>query len=106
MSKAMRKMYTPGSSTYHHYLTASQWRASYAPSKANVTAVKTYLRSEGFTGITSSGNRLLVSATGTAAQAQRAFSTTLVSYKLGGHTVFGNTPAAQVPASSAASCQP
>ena len=32
-------MYTPGSGTYHHYLTAAQWRAGYAPSQRQVAAV-------------------------------------------------------------------
>jgi subtilase family serine protease len=84
--------------TYHHYLTAAQWRARYAPSTASVAAVENYLRAQGFTDITASGNRLLVSASGTAAQAERAFSTSLTSYRLGSHTVFGNTAAAKVPA--------
>jgi pseudomonalisin len=97
MAQAMRAMYTPGSSSYHHYLTAAQWRASYAPSPAAVTQVENYLRAQGFTGITASGNRLLVSAGGTAAQAERAFSTSLLSYRLGSRTVFGNTSAAKVP---------
>ncbi len=99
MTTALHAMYTPGSSTYHHYLTADQWRASYAPSSASVAAVENYLKSQGFTGITASGNRLLVSASGTAAQAERAFSTSLTSYRLGANSVFGNTTAAKVPTS-------
>jgi subtilase family serine protease len=99
MRTALRAIYTPGSSTYHHYLTADQWRASYAPSSASVAAVENYLKAQGFTGITASGNRLLVSASGTAAQAEHAFSTALTSYRLGANTVFGNTTAAKVPAS-------
>ena len=98
MRTALRAIYTPGSSTYHHYLTADQWRTRYAPSTASVAAVENYLRAQGFSGITASGNRLLVSASGTAAQAERAFSTSLASYRLGGRAVFGNTAAAQVPA--------
>ena len=98
MRSALRAIYTPGSSTYHHYLTAEQWRTRYAPATTSVAAVESYLRGQGFTGITASGNRLLVSASGTAAQAERAFSTSLTSYRLGTHTVFGNTSAAKVPA--------
>lgn len=98
MRTALRAIYTPGSSTYHHYLTADQWRARYAPGTASVAAVENYLRAQGFTGITASGNRLLVSANGTAAQAEHAFSTALTSYRLGRRTVFGNTTPAKVPA--------
>ncbi len=97
MTTALHAMYTPGSSSYHHYLTADQWRAGYAPSSASVAAVENYLKAQGFTGITASGNRLLVSASGTAAQAERAFSTALTSYRLGANSVFGNTTPAKVP---------
>ena len=97
MNRALHAIYTPGSSTYHQYLTATQWRARYAPDTADVSAVENYLHTQGFTGITVSGNRMLVSASGTAAKAERAFSTSLVSYRLGGHSVFGNTAPAKVP---------
>jgi pseudomonalisin len=99
MTRALHAMYRPGSATYHRYLTPAQWRASYAPTPAAVTAAENYLRGQGFTGVTATGNRLLVSANGTARQAERAFDTSLTSYRLGGRTVFGNTSAAKVPAS-------
>lgn len=98
MTKALHAMYTPGSATYHHYLTPAQWRATYAPSAASVAAVENYLHTQGFSGVSATGNRLVVSAAGTAAQAEKAFDTSLTSYRLGGHTVFGNTTAAKVPA--------
>ncbi|MFN2449446.1 MAG: protease pro-enzyme activation domain-containing protein [Candidatus Baltobacteraceae bacterium] len=72
--------------------------ASYAPTSAEASAVKSYLQSQGFTNIAVSPDNLLVSADGTAAQAQKAFNTTLRSFSLGGKTVYANTTPAYVPA--------
>ena len=46
-------------------------------------------------------NNLVVEATGTAAQVEKAFNTSLAQYKVNGATVFLNTKAAQVPTSLA-----
>jgi subtilase family serine protease len=99
MNAATRALYTPGSATYHQYLTPAQWAASYAPTTADVAKVTSYLQSEGFTNVQTMGDRLLVTADATAAQAEKAFNTSLVDFTLGSNTVYGNTAAAQVPAS-------
>lgn len=101
MAKAIRAVYRPGSPTYHHFLTPAQWRSAYAPTTSAVSAVESYLRGQGFTNVAATGNRLVVQADGTAAQAAKAFHTTLVSYRLGGRTVFGNSAPASVPSSLA-----
>jgi subtilase family serine protease len=101
MDTALRAMYTPGGSSYRHYLTASQWRAAYAPTTSSVAAVTDYLRGQGFRNVSVTGNRLVVTADGTARQAQQAFHTSLANYRLGNRTVYGNTTPASVPASLA-----
>jgi subtilase family serine protease len=95
--------YTRSSSLYQHYLTPAQFLASYAPTSATVSAVTSYLTSAGFKSVTVGANRLTVSFTGTAAQAEKAFDTHLATLKAGGKTIFANSTAAQVPASLAGS---
>lgn len=80
-------------------LSDAQLMSQYAPTAAEVSQVVTYLQSQGFTNVSASANHLLVSADGTAAQAQKAFDTTLESYSLGGKNVFANTTPAFVPSS-------
>jgi len=70
---AMRAMYTPGSATYHHFLSTAQWNARYAPSSSRVSAVQGYLRSQGMHGFQVTGNHLVLTVDATAAQAERAF---------------------------------
>ncbi|GAA4119694.1 S53 family serine peptidase [Nocardioides fonticola] len=101
MQQRLRAIYTAGSPSYHHYLTPRQWRADYAPSRADVARVADYLRAEGFTDVRATGNRMAVTATGTAARAEHAFATRLVDFRHGTDVVFGNVTPAQVPASLA-----
>jgi pseudomonalisin len=99
MTAALHAMYTPGSASYHHYLTPAQWTAAYGPAQSSLDAVTNYLRAQGFGNVRATGNRLVVTGDGTAAQAEHAFGTSLVDYRLGADTVYGNTTPARVPAS-------
>jgi len=90
---------TPGSPNFNKYITPAEFNVSYAPSQAAVQAVTTYLAGAGLTNITVERNRLFVSATGTAAQIQAAFNTSLSRFKQKGKEVFVNIAPAQVPQS-------
>jgi pseudomonalisin len=78
-------------------MSPSQFNAQYGPTPDQVQAVVSYLRAQGFTNI-KTGTQL-VSADGTAAQAAKAFDTTLESFSLGGAAVYANTQPALVPSS-------
>ncbi len=73
--------------------------STYAPTSSQVTQVTSYLQSQGLTNIQTEPNNLLVSATGTAAQVEKAFDTKLESFSQSGATVFANTSPAYVPQS-------
>ncbi|HEY3528426.1 MAG TPA: S53 family peptidase [Nocardioides sp.] len=96
-NRALRAMYTPGSASYHHFLTARQWNARYAPSGSRVSAVRQYLAARGMRDIQVTGNRQLVTAAATAAQAERAFRTSLAQFRLDGQRFTANTTVARVP---------
>lgn len=94
----LKAISTPGSKDYRHFLTAAQWRAAYAPTPASVAAVTGYLRRQGFRNLQVTGDRLVVTADATAAQAERAFATSLARFRLGTRVVYGNTSPARIPA--------
>jgi subtilase family serine protease len=75
---------TPGSSSYGKYLTAAQWEARYAPSAQSVQQVTQFLKSNGFTVGQVPADRLFVPATGTAAQIEKAFATSLAYHQVQG----------------------
>jgi pseudomonalisin len=90
---------TPASPDYGAAYTPASFTATFGPTTASVKAVTSYLQGQGFTGVTSSANDLLVTASGTAAQADHAFDTTLTAFSLDGATVYANSSAAMVPQS-------
>ena len=89
----------PSSPLYGQSLTPAQFAATYAPSSAQVAQVVAWLKSEGFSNVTAEPNNLLISADGTVGQAATAFNTPIEQFTQFGNTVYGNTAAAQVPAS-------
>jgi subtilase family serine protease len=94
---------TPGGASYRQYLTAAQWESKYSPTTSQVNSVSSWLRSEGFTVGAVSKDRITISASGTAAQVEKAFSTGLQYYKVNGHVVRLATSQMSVPASVGAS---
>jgi pseudomonalisin len=79
-------------------LSPSQFASEYGPTAASVSAVESYLTSMGFSGVTVTSNNLLVSANGTAGEAESAFDTSLDDFAQGGSTVYANVTGASVPA--------
>ena len=77
----------PSSSSYRKFLTPAQFRQEFAPSQAQVGAVQSWLKSQGFSVEYTPQNNHYVSAEGTVAQAEAAFGTTFGEYSVGGLTV-------------------
>ncbi|WP_343726558.1 S53 family peptidase [Burkholderia seminalis] len=97
LDQYLRDLHTPGSPHYRQFLTPAQFAAQYAPTDQQVASVVAHLRKEGFVNIVVAPNRLLVSASGTAATVKSAFRTTLKRFTRNGRSVYANTDAAQVP---------
>ena len=95
----VRAISSPGSASYRHYLTASQWESRFSPAAKEVSSARAWLASEGFKVGAVSKDRITISASGTAAQVEKAFGTTLKNYKLHGHTVRMAASTMSVPAS-------
>jgi subtilase family serine protease len=84
----------PGSSSYGRYLTRSEFRRRFAPTQAQVGAVQSWLRSQGFKVNYTPANNHYVSAEGTVAQAQAAFGAQFGMYAVHGQTV--RSPSADI----------
>jgi subtilase family serine protease len=87
----------PKSAAYGHYLTAAGFNARYAPTASQVSKVESFLKTGGInvTGV-AAGNRW-VQASGTVAQVNAAFSTTLRNYRYKGKTLRAPAKALSVP---------
>ena len=78
---------TPSSPDYGHYLTPQQFRAKYAPARADVQAVQQWLRRQGFHLDYTPLNGHYVAAEGTVAQASDAFGAAFGEYRVDGKTL-------------------
>jgi subtilase family serine protease len=92
---------TPGSAQYRHFVTQAQWIARFAPTQAAVATAESWLRQQGFKVEAVPADRMFIPATGTAAQVEAAFGTTLGTYKVGGVSVHLANSALSIPASLA-----
>ena len=82
-----RSVSDPHSASYGHYLSPGGFRQRFAPSQAQVGAVQSWLRNQGFTVDYTPTNNHYVAAEGTVSQAGAAFGTTLRLYNVRGKTL-------------------
>lgn len=73
--------------------------ATYAPTSSEVSSVTGYLQTQGLSNITVEPNNLIVSATGTATQIDKAFNTSIHSFSGSGTNFIANVAPAYVPTS-------
>ena len=94
----VRDLSDPSSPRYGHYLTPKAFTTRFAPTAASVDRVSSYLQSQGLkvTGV-AQGNQW-VNASGTVAQLNKAFATTLKTYSYRGKTLRAPESSVTVPA--------
>jgi hypothetical protein len=93
---------TPGSANYHKWLTPEQFADSFGLSPHDIRQITSWLTQQGFTAIHSARGRNWVTFTGTAAQVESAFNTTIHHYNVNGEMHYANANAPSIPAALAA----
>jgi subtilase family serine protease len=97
---------TPGSSSDRHYLSAAAFRARFAPTDAQIAAVRSAISSDGLTPSPVSANGLVITLSASATQLSSAFSTSFDQVELAdGHAAYANTSAPAVPSAIASTIQ-
>jgi subtilase family serine protease len=89
----------PSNALYHDYLTPAQYQTRFGATAAQVSAVESWLRGAGLT-ITGTDAES-ISVSGTVAQTDAAYGTTLDNYQVGGSVYYAPNSNAQIPASVA-----
>ncbi len=97
----LREQVTPGSALYGTFLTPSQTASMFGPKGTTVQAVAAYLSQSGFKNIAVTPDNMLLTASGTAALASKAFNTQIDVLSVGGERIYANVKNAQLPASLA-----
>src|SRR6202050_5798644 len=76
LSSLRAGLYTKGSADYGHWLSAGQFDSMFAPSRATVQAMTSYLQGKGLA-VQRTGTPFLLRAIGSSAQIDTAFGTTM-----------------------------
>ena len=82
--------YKKGSSTYHKWITQSQFNSNYGPTSQEVDTVKNFLSSNGLTVIAVAENNEYVKVRGTVGAIQKALHVQIDNYKLNGKNYRSN----------------
>ena len=99
----LKEVADPASSQYKHYLTVKQFADRFGASPATVAQVSSYLTSHGLSVGKVTANGLTLTATGSAAQIQKAFGTTIANYRdSSGRSFYANEAAPVLPEGIAA----
>ncbi len=94
----LRSQQDPSSSAYHRWLTPQQFGQLYGSSDEAIALVTTWLKAQGFDGITVNNGRTVIEFSGTAGQVQSAFQTAIHRYEVNGETHIANQSDPSVPA--------
>lgn len=88
----------PDSAQYGKWLTNAQFSARYAPTSADITSVRSWLAGQGFQVTKTLPSGMYVEASGTTAQVEKTFGTTVKNYSYQGKTVRANASELSFPA--------
>ncbi|MFL5767893.1 MAG: protease pro-enzyme activation domain-containing protein [Actinomycetota bacterium] len=88
----------PADPAYRRFLSPERFRERFSPPVTAVDAVESWLRSNGFSVGAVPENRTFVEASGTVAQAERAFGVALNEYRVGRSVLRAPAGAAEIPA--------
>ncbi len=88
---------TPGSASYHQWLTPARFAAQYGAAASDLAAATAWAEAQGFSDITVSPSGLRLTVQATAAQANAAFAVNLHQYQWNGVLYFAATGEASVP---------
>ena len=87
----------PASKKYHHWLTPEQFAMQYGLSSADIATVSQWLTGQGFKITSTARSRTFIQFSGSVAQAQAAFQTSIHRMSLNGQEHIANVTAASLP---------
>jgi hypothetical protein len=101
LQSLMQAQQTPGSASYHQWLTQAQFGQRFGMSAADLASVSSWLQQQGFTVTAVSQSSNSISFSGNVAAAERAFQTQIHQYVVNGETHFANSTQISLPSALA-----
>jgi trimeric autotransporter adhesin len=93
----LKSVQAKGSPNYHKWVTPEQFGALYGPADADIETLTDWLTNHGFTVNRVAKGRVAIDFSGSAAQVEDAFHTSIHSYQEGGTEFIANTSDPQIP---------
>jgi subtilase family serine protease len=94
-------LHNPKSASFHKWISAAQFGATYGPAQSDIDAVTDWLESQGLTVNLVYSNDMFIDFSGTSGQIASAFHTEFHNYQVNNETYFANASDPQVPAALA-----
>jgi trimeric autotransporter adhesin len=94
-------LHTPGSASYHKWLTPDQFGKQFGPSDQDLATVQSWLASHGFTVAKVNGGRQSLEISGNVAQFRSTFHSQIHKYAVNGEIHYANSTDPQIPAALA-----
>ena len=98
LNRLLAQQQDPASPNYHRWLTPAEYADRFGLSRADISRITTWLKSEGFTILGVGGGRNTVIFSGTALQVQNAFKTEIHRYNVDGEEHIANSTPVMIPA--------
>jgi subtilase family serine protease len=94
-------MHTPGSPSYHKWLTPAQFGEQFGASDQDIATVEAWLQSKGFSITKVNPGKQTLEMSGSVSQFRTAFNTQIHKYSVNGETHYANASDPQIPAALA-----
>jgi subtilase family serine protease len=90
-------MHTPGTASYHKWLTPEQFGKQFGPSDQDIATVEAWLQSKGFSVTKVNAGKQTIEMSGSASQFSAAFHAQIHKYMVNGETHYANATDPQIP---------
>ena len=97
LQQLLHDMHTPGTASFHKWLTPEQFGQQFGPSDQDVQTVESWLETKGFQVLKVNPGKQTLEVAGTVGALQQAFHTTIHKYAVNGQQHFSNTQDPQIP---------
>jgi trimeric autotransporter adhesin len=101
LKQLIADMHTPGSASYHKWLTPAQFGEQFGASDQDISTVEAWLQSKGFNVTKVNAGKQTLEMSGSVAQFRTAFNTQIHKYVVNGETHYANATDPQIPAALA-----
>lgn len=101
LKQRISDLHTPGTASYHQWMTPEQFGEEFGPSDADLATIENWLQSHGFKNMTVKPGRQMLEFAGSVAQMRNTFHTQIRKYEVNGETHFANATDPQIPAALA-----